>query len=131
MEIAVGILIIALVVWVSRLWAGRSAGSTDEDNPSQLTQSSLLYGSGPNSFGFDQAVLSSDDSSGNQSSAFSDNTPSSGNDTGTQDCTPDSGYDNSGGDCPCPDTSTSYDSGGCSVDSGTSDSSGFDSGSSN
>jgi hypothetical protein len=111
MEILAGVLIIGLVIWVSRVWVGRSGRSQNEDESLELGPSPVLYSSNPTSFIFDPST----DAGSNDSSSFRDNALSSDNVTGTQDCAPDSGNDNSSSD----------------VDFSGSDSSSFDSGRSN
>jgi hypothetical protein len=129
MVILAGVLIIGLVIWMSRAWVNGSGRSQAEEESLQTRPSSVLYSSNPTSFILDPTTAG--DTGSNNSSSFPDSAPSSDNVTGTHDCAPDSGNDNSSADCPCPADSTSYDAGGCTVDFNSSNSSSFDSGSSN
>jgi len=129
MVILAGVLIIGLVIWMTRVWVNSAGRSQTEDESLQTRLSSVLYTSNPTSFIFDPTTAG--DTGSNNSRSFPDSVPSSDNVTGTNHCAPDSGNDNSSSDCPCPADSTSYDSGGCTVDCNSSHSSSFDSGSSN
>ncbi len=120
MEIVILLLFVVAVVAVIRVWIRDSAQST---NSSPVGQPSPLFANSTTSWIIDDAIQTIGDLG-----SSADSSQSADDSTATQDCTPDSVGDNSGGDCPCPADSTSYDSGGCSVDSGSLDSGSFDSG---
>ena len=112
MEIAIGIFFLCVVVAVGYFWAGRSTRMPEEAvRPADPRYG--LYSNTANSYRFGDVIQSIDNSGGS-----TDVTGSSASDTTSQqDCCTDSGPDDSSVNCPCPGDSTSYDSGGCSVDS--------------
>ena len=113
MEILVGLLIIALVIALSRLWSNACEESTSDPSPGAPAY--LSANSAPNNWLLYDAMQGADDS--NSSVAVSEPSTSD-NSSQQQDCSQDMAPDTSGGDCSCPTDSSSYDSSACSVDPG-------------
>jgi hypothetical protein len=122
MEVLIVVLVIVFLIALSRLWVSRSTRPADDEIDSPSGSSNSVFFNNTNSWILDQTIQSIDTSE--SSSTIEDSQPSQT--ASSQDCPQDFSSDNSSGDRPCPANSTSYDAGGCSVDSSS-----FDAGNSN
>jgi|SRR5215470_12866730 len=114
MEIVAGIIIFGVVVVLCYWWATKS----NETSEGTETPTNLRYGfysDTANNYPFSDPIQTIDNSGGSTDVTA----PSTSDTTSQQDCSPDSVSDDRTVDCP--DNSTNYDSGGCSVDSSSLD----------